>query len=62
MKNDEGLEETRRADPPRLVFSRAVVGVQKEDGDDVAGRESDWNFPVQEIIVELRINAKRTPQ
>ena len=62
MKNDECLEETRRADPPRLVFPGAVVGVQKEDGDDVAGCESDWDLPVQKIIVELGINAERAPQ
>lgn len=44
VEDNEGLEERLASDPPRLVVTLAVHGVETEDGDDVGGREEEWHL------------------
>ena len=44
VEDDEGLEEGLTSDPPRLVVTLAVHGIEGEDGEDVGGSEEDGHL------------------
>jgi hypothetical protein len=44
VEDDERLEERLAGDPPRLVVTLAVHGVEGEDGEDVGDSEEEWHL------------------
>jgi hypothetical protein len=44
VEDNEGLEEGLTGDPPRLVVTLAVHGVESEDGEDVGDSEEEWHL------------------
>lgn len=44
VDDDEGLEEGLACDPPRLVVTLAVPGIEREDGDDIRSSKEEWHL------------------
>lgn len=61
VQNDEELEGSRRADPPWLVSSAAVICVDQEDGDNISRSDRRRHLDVQRRIEQLAINWEGRP-
>lgn len=59
VQDDEGLEEGLASDPPRLVVTLAVHGVEGEDGEDVGGSEEGWHLWAHREVEQPWRDAKR---
>lgn len=58
VDDDEGAEGGGLADGPWLVFAAAVVRVEGEDGEDVAGREGERDSRAKREVVEVAVDAE----
>lgn len=53
VEQDKGLEELGMADAPWLEVATRVVGIEDDDGDQVAQCDCQWNLELQDVVVEF---------
>ena len=59
VEDNEGLEEGLACNPPRLVVTLTVHGIEGEDGEDVSGSEEEWHLGAHREVEEPWRDAKR---
>ena len=62
VQDDEDVEGTRLADPPRLVAMLAVVCVEQGDGGGVDGGHGQRDDGLQHGVVDARGDGERVPE
>jgi len=62
VQDDEDVEGTRLADPPRLVAMLAVVCVEQGDGGRVDGGDGQGHNGLQSAVVDVLGDGERVPE